>query len=329
MQVIVRRRLLMLYGGGLMLCAPFALAQQFPSRPVTMIVGSPPGGPTDVSGRVMQPVLQRLLGQTVIVENVPGASGSIGLRRMLNAPADGHTLFLGTPSDAVLAPMATAAKRKQTESMRLVSRLAVSNYIVALRPGIRVKGADEWVAQLRDWNKDKTSYASFGIGSVNHLMMEDFKSRLGLELLHVPYQGMAPTINALIGDQIDVALLPIAGPTVDLVRKGRVQALAVLGPRRNDQIPDVPTVDEGRALAGIHMASWLGVFVPIAVPLDVVEKLNATMTEVVASPEFKKLSMEAGTDIQPPMSVAQSEQFFATEIERYGRVAKAIKLEAK
>ena len=299
----------------------------FPSRTISIVVGFPPGGGTDLTARVLQPHLQKSLGQTVIVENVPGAGGSIGVQKMLNAPPDGHMLFLGTASDAVLAPLAIQSARYRPENLRLLGYMALGEFVIVARPGLTVSSVDELVAQMRS---KELSYASFGNGSIYHLVGEDMKSRAGSPLLHVPFQGMGPTVTNLMGNQVDLGFLPVAGQTVSLVNSGRVKPIAVTGPRRNPQLPQVASVDESQLMKGFHHTVWLGVFGPATLPAEVAMKVNAAINDAIRTPEYLKFAAENGTAVPDPgLTLAQSAKFYADDTERLRRLAQSIKLEAK
>ncbi|HWP12589.1 MAG TPA: tripartite tricarboxylate transporter substrate binding protein [Ramlibacter sp.] len=304
-----------------------AQASVFASRNVSVVVGFPPGGATDVTARVVQPQLQKAWGQTVIVENAPGAGGSIGVQKMLNAPPDGHVLFMGTASDTVLAPLAIQSARYKPEHLRLLALMTVTDFVVVTRPGLALAGLDELVAHARS---KELSYASFGNGSLYHLVGEDLRARAGVQLLHVPFQGMGPTINNLMGNQVDMAFLPVAGQTVGLINSGRVKPMAVTGARRNPQLPNVPTVDESSQAKGFHHNVWLGMFGPASLPAEAAGKVNAAVNEAIRSPEYVKFSLENGSVIpEPGYTLQQAAKFYADETDKLRRLAQSIKLEAK
>jgi tripartite-type tricarboxylate transporter receptor subunit TctC len=301
----------------------------FPARPVSIVVGFPAGGATDVTARVVQPHLQKSWGQPVIVENVPGAGGSIGVQKMLNAPADGHALFLGTASDTVLAPLAIQSARYKPEHLRLLAFMGTTDFIVVTRPGMNL-GFDELIAHGRNAANKELSYASFGNGSIYHLVGEDLQARTGSRFLHVPFQGMGPTITNLIGNQLDMAFLPVAGQTVGLVNSGRVKALAVTASKRNPQLPNVPTVDESQNARDFHHNVWLGVFGPASLPADAAAKVNAAVNEAIRTPEYVKFSAENGTAIPDPgLTLQQAAKFYGDETEKLRRLAHSIRLEAR
>lgn len=310
---------------------PFASAraqsQAFASRTISIVVGFPAGGATDVTARVVLPHLQKSWGQTVIVENVPGAGGSIGVQKMLTAPPEGHVLFLGTASDTVLAPLAIQSARYKPEGLQLLGYLGQAEFVIVARPGLTLNSLDELVAQMR---ARELSYASFGNGSIYHLIGEDMKQRAGAQLLHVPFQGMGPTITNLIGNQVDLAFLPIAGQTVGLINSGRVKAIAVTGAKRNPHLPQVAAVDESQALKGFHHAVWLGLFGPAALPMEAAAKVNAAVNDAIRTPEYLRFSAENGTSVPDPgFTLQQAARFYSDDTQRLRRLAHSVKLETK
>jgi len=313
---------------------PFASARAqspaFPSRTISVVVGFPAGGATDVTARVALPHLQKAWGQTVIVENVPGAGGSIGVQKMLNAAPEGHALFLGTASDTVLAPLAIQSARYKPEHLRLLGYMGQAEFIIVARPGLALNSLDDLVAHMRAASSKELSYASFGNGSIYHLIGEDLQSRAGGQLLHVPFQGMGPTITNLIGNQVDLAFLPVAGQTVGLINSGRVKPIAVTGPRRNPQLPQVASVDESQHMKGFHHTVWLGLFGPLALPAEAAAKINAAVNDAIRTPEYLKFSAENGTGVPDPgLTLQQAAKFYAEDTAKLRRLAQSVKLEAK
>lgn len=313
---------------------PFGIAraqsQTFPSRTISLVVGFPAGGATDVTARVALPHLQKSWGQAVIVENLPGAGGSVGVQKMLNAAPEGHVLFLGTASDTVLAPLAIQSARYKPEDLCLLGYMGQAEFVIVARPGLALNSLDELVAHMRAASNTELSYASFGEGSIYHLIGEDLKNRSGGKLLHVPYRGMGPVVTDLIGNQVDLAFMPVAGPTVGLINSGRMKPIALTGRKRNPQLPQVATVDESRHMKGLHHTVWLGLFGPATLPAEAAKKVNAAVNDAIRTPEYLKFSAENGTSVPDPgLTLQQAAKFYADDTEKLRRLAKFIKLEAK
>ena len=307
-----------------------AQSPAFPSRTISVVVGFPAGGATDVTARVAIPHLQKSWRQTVIVENVPGAGGSIGVQKMLNAAPEGHVLFLGTASDTVLAPLAIQSARYKPEDLRLLGYMGQAEFVIVGRPGLALNSLDDLVAHMRAASSTELSYASFGDGSIYHLIGEDLKNRSGGKLLHVPYRGMGPVVTDLIGNQVDLAFLPVAGQTVGLINSGRVKPIALTGPKRNPQLPQVASVDESRQMKDLHHTVWLGLFGPATLPAEAAKKVNAAVNDAIRTPEYLKFSAENGTSVpEPGLTLQQAAKFYGDDTEKLRRLARSIKLEAK
>ena len=203
------------------------LAQNYPNKTINLIVPYPAGGPSDFFARKVQPDAQAKLGQTMIIENVGGAGGSIGLSKVLSAPADGYTLALASPMELVLAPLAIQGVKYKPEDFKMVAQFATTNTILAVRNSLGVKTLDELLALARKNPGNPLSYGSVGPGSLYHLIGEKFTQLNKINTLHVPYKGIAPLLNDLMGGQIDMAFLPLAGSIPATIKEGKIQGLAV------------------------------------------------------------------------------------------------------
>jgi len=222
------------------LIAGAALAQSFPNKTVTLVVPYPAGGASDFFARKVQPDTQAKLGQTMIIENVGGAGGSIGLSKVLNAPADGHTLALGSPMELVLAPLAIQGVKYKPEDFKMVAQFATTNTILAVRSTLGVKTLDELLAYARKNPGTPLSYGSVGPGSLYHLIGEKFTQLTKINTLHVPYKGIAPLLNELMGGQIDMAFLPLAGSIPATIKDGKIQGLAVTAKTPPSAVQTIP-----------------------------------------------------------------------------------------
>lgn len=302
-------------------------AQSFPSKPLTLIVPYPAGGPADVNARLMLPVLRKTLGQTIIVENVAGASGGIGIQKLLNAPADGHHFMMGTPSDVILAPLALAAVKHKPEQLRLLGLASRGPLMMVAGPHVKAKTLQELVAEARKPGARELTFGSIGPGSLYHLVGEDFAARLKLRMTHVPYKGMAPAVQDLMGGMVDVAFLPSAGNLVDLVLSGKLRAFAVCDEQRLARLPELPTMTQAIALKDFTYEIWGGMFVPRTVPLDVAQRLNDAVKEAQKDAEFRTQIEASGSVAGSPVTLAEADRFLTEQTERYRRLAQAVKLE--
>ncbi|HET7362478.1 MAG TPA: tripartite tricarboxylate transporter substrate binding protein [Burkholderiales bacterium] len=296
-----------------------ALAETYPSRPIHVIVPFPPGGPTDIVGRLVGQKLSEGLGQPVIVENRPGASGTLGSTAAAKAPPDGYTLLYGSTTTLAIAPALyrdlAYDPRSAFAPISLVSRGAI---IAAVNAGVPAHTLQEFIA-LAKKSPGGLSYASAGSGTPPHLAAELFKSLTGVDLLHVPYKGGGPAINGLVGAQVqaifegEVVLLPH-------IRSGRVRALAITGVTRDPELPEVPTFAQA-GLPTYEAYFWSGLVAPAGTPDEIVGKLNGVLVRALNATDSREALTRQGLE-PAPTTPAQFAAFIASEVERWGRVAK-------
>ncbi len=317
---ISRRATLVLAAGAVALSAS---AQTFPSKTVSVVVPYPAGGASDFVARSIQVEYQKQLGQTVIIENIGGVSGALGVQKVLSAPADGHAQVLATPMELVLAPLAMSAVKFKPEDLRMAGMIAATSVLFLIRKDIPAKNLDEFIA----WAKDKEpSYGSVGPGSLYHLMGEKFSAMTGIKMLHVPYKGGGPLITDLGGGQVDVAFFPLAGPVPGMVKEGRVKAIGVSSPTPHPMFPEVAPMSKHKLLPDFNFDIWIGVQVPKNTSEAVVNRINQAMNETLKSPEVRKAQEATGSQIPKPMSVAELDKLYVSEVDRYKAIFKSINL---
>lgn len=320
----LRRRTLL---GAIALSAAGVRAQTFPSRPLTLVVPYPAGGPADVTARQMVPALRKSLGQPLIIDNAPGASGALGIQKLLNAPVDGHHLLMGTPSDVILAPLALAAVKHKPEQLRLLGLASRAPLVLVGGPQSPARNLDELMAGTRKAGGKPLSYGSIGPGSLYHLVAEDFSARTKLQTIHVPYKGVAPLLQDLMGGLVEFAFLPSAGNLVELVSQGKLRAYAIAADQRLTRLPEVPTVAQATGLKDFEYEIWGGLFVPAGVPTGAVERLAAAVKEAQRDPDYRAAIEASGAAPGNPMTPAEAERFFVAQSARYRHIAQAVKLE--
>jgi len=275
-------------GGALGALSPAVLAQTpaFPARTVTILVGFPAGGPTDIYVRAMARHLSDMWKQPVVIENRPGASGAIAAQQVLKAAPDGYTLlFTNNAANGayeVLNPK--AATYRTLRDFAPVALFGISPSIMVVRASLPVKDAKEFVAMARA-NPGKLSYGSSAIRSAPHLASELLQSVTGTKLLHVPYNGAAPIIQALLGDTVDM-YIGGASTVMGQVRAGKLRALAAVNATRLQSAPDIPTMAE-QGFKGVEYASWFGLLASIQVPGPLLDQINADCLKVMDLPEMK------------------------------------------
>ena len=269
-------------------------AQSYPERPVKVIVPTPAGGPVDVVARLVGNYLSSAMGQAVVVDNRPGAGNTIGSKEAAQAEPDGYTLLYSSASGLVLAPMLQKnAGYDPLTSYDPIALVAQSSNILVVHPSLPVKTVGDLVAYAKA-NPGKVNFSSGGIGVLPHLIGEWFKSAAGIDIVHVPYRGGGPSINDLVGGQVQMTF---EGTSVllPLIQSGKLRALATTSPKRIPQLPDLPTMAES-GFPGFVSTSWTGLLAPAHTPRAVIDKLNAQINEGVRSPAFKaalaKLSSE-------------------------------------
>jgi tripartite-type tricarboxylate transporter receptor subunit TctC len=307
-----------LLAAGLFFFSVSVFGQAFPTQPVRMIVAFPPGGGADVAARIVANELGQQLSQSVIVENVGGAGGQIGATRAAQSPADGHTLFLGTPSthgtNPAVYPKLTYDPVKDFAPIGLIGS---SPFMLVVKKEMKANSVKEFLAEARA-QPGTMNYASYGNGSINHLIGEFFLSLTDLKVGHVPYRGGAPAMADLMAGRVDYTFDGSAalGP----IRSGKVKVLAVGSSKRWGVLPDVPTVAEA-GVPGFEAFTWYGLFAPAATPKPIIDllntKLNAALQTQGAKDNFAKQSIDVAGG--PPEVLAKQVQ---NEIARWTSVAK-------
>jgi tripartite-type tricarboxylate transporter receptor subunit TctC len=260
-------------------------AQPYPARPIKVIVPTPAGGPVDVIARLVANYLTSAVGQPVVVDNRPGAGNTLGSKEAAQAEPDGYTLLYSSASGLVFAPMLQKnAGYDPMTSYDPIVLVAQSSTILVVHPSVPVKSVQELVAYAKA-NPGKVNFSSGGIGVLPHLIGEWYKSRAGIDIVHVPYRGGGPSINDLVGGQVQMTF---EGTSVllPLIETGKLRALAVTSAKRLPQLPDVPTMTES-GFPGFVSTSWAGLLAPAHTPREVIDKLNAQVNEGLKSTELK------------------------------------------
>ncbi len=279
-----------------LLMATSAYAQNFPSGQVRIIVPFPPGGATDVLGRVLAAGLQTAWGQTVISEYRPGAAGVIGTRQVVAAPADGLTLLMASTGAILALAGGQSGTFDVTRELAPVSLIAAPPYILVVNPNVPVRSATELIAYARA-NPGKLSFGSSGAGSASHLSGALFAQMTGAEMLHVPYRGTGPAVTDLLGGRIDLMFSPALVVTPHIAA-GTLRVIGTTGPARSALFPDFPTIAE-TGLPDYQSLGWFGLFAPAGTPRDVVAKVSADVGRVLGSPESRQRLAEQGAEPAP------------------------------
>jgi tripartite-type tricarboxylate transporter receptor subunit TctC len=291
----------------------------YPMRPVRMLIGLPPGGPTDLVARIVAPRFGEALGQPIIIDNRTGAGGLIAAETAARAPADGYTLLFGAVSySAIFASLYKKLPYDPVRDFAPISLVTKVPNVLVVNPALPVKTVGDFVAYAKA-NPGKLSYGSSGSGTSLHLCMEMLKKQAGIQVTHVPYKGGPAAILDLIGGQIQV-MFDNAPGQIPHVRSGKTRALAITAARRNAQLPDVPTMIEA-GVPGFEVSSWYGVFAPANVPQPVLAKLNTDLVKTLNLPEIRARMAEQGVE-PAPTTRAEFAAFQKAEVARWAQVVK-------
>lgn len=293
-------------------------ADNYPSRPVRLIIPQAAGGATDIFIRTVIPKLSETLGQQVVVDNRPGANGVIGDEMATKAPADGYT-FMANAIGIVVNPSLYKLNYDITRDLQGVTRLGAIDLLMAIHPSVPAKTVAELIAHAKA-NPGKLNYASFGIGSISHVAGEMFKQASGTQLVHVPFKSSPLAVQETIGGQTHIVIGGISY-MLPQARSGRLRGIAITSLQRNTNAPDIPTAHES-GLPNYDINAWFGTWVPAAVPKPVLAKLYDAMSRTLSAPDVKAAIDKHGYKIggEPP---EQFHKFVRGEVEKFARVIKA------
>jgi len=301
-----------------------AAAQDYPAKPIRMVVGFPPGGGTDVAARILAPHLSQQLGQPVLIENRPGATGTTAAAQVAQAPGDGYTLMMGHVSVNAIAPSLFANLGYDVlKDFQPVGVAASVPHIVTVHPSFPATTLKEMIALLKA-NPGKYSFPSAGNGSMPHLAGEIFASLAGLKLLHVPYKGSGQSMQDLLGGVHLVAFDTMAAAAPH-VKSGKLRALAVSSAARQPAFPDVPTAEEA-GLPGYVVTTWYGVFAPGSTPAPIVNRVHAEMVKAMQTADVRAKMEGIGADGTTSKSPAEFAALVRADTARYAKIVKDIGL---
>ena len=301
------------------LAASAASAQDYPTRPIRMVIAFPAGGPTDFVGRLLSDKLKDILGQSVIIENKPGANGALGADYVAKSPPDGYTLFLTTVGAVAITPnMRTDLPYDVLRDFAPVTLVVRNTTVLVVRADSPVNTAKEFVAMAKAKNGD-LPFATTGVGSTTHLATELFATSAGFKFVHVPYRGAAPALTDLLGGQVQAffADAPVLMPQINA---GKVKPLAAASARRNPKLPNVPTLTEA-GYPDTESDNWYGLLAPAKTPPAVIAKLNAAFIAAINDPGINAKLIDSGA-VPAPDTPAAFGTMLKDEIARWGRVVR-------
>ena len=307
---------------GVVACAYLSVldsfAQSYPVKPIRLIVGFPPGGGPDVTGRVIAQKLTDILGQTMVVENRPGAAGFIALERVATSSADGYTLLMMSSNDTALPALRTKLPFDLVRDFAPVTLVTIGAMVLVASSSMPARSVKELIA-LALAQPGKLKFGSGGAGGTVHLTAELFNSMAKIDVVHVPYKGSADAIVAIASGQIDWSFpsITVAQP---LINAGKLKALAITSAKRSSSVPSIPTLDES-GLPGFDRYAWYGVAAPAGVPKQIIARLNAEIGKVVSTPEMKKSFEKQGLDVKTN-TPEQYAAFIRSEIGQNSKLAR-------
>ena len=304
--------------------APLALAQAYPSKPIRLIVGYPPGGGIDFAARTVQVPLQELLKQQIVVDYKPGAGGMLAAAELTRAAPDGYTLLLANTGPFAIAPyLQQKLPYDPVKQFTYIGQISQGSYIAVTRPEHPAKNLKDIVA----WAKaqpGQVNFASGGNGTSTHLNGELMNQVTGLDMTHVPYKGSAPAVQDLLGGQTQI-LIDAGTVLLPQIKGGKLKALAVTGPKRDPQLPDVPTVAE-LGLGGMEAVGFQGLVGPAGMPKDVVDRLSSELAKALAQPDIKAKFATAGAEVHS-LGPTEFAAFVKKDNEKWAKLIKERKLQ--
>lgn len=272
-----------------------ALAQAFPSRSISLVVPNPPGGLVDTSARLVAEPLARLLGQPVIVDNKPGASGNLAYQQVARSAKDGHSILVSYSGYHIANHILMDKVGWELKDLTPIGLITVATNVIAIHPSVPAGTLKEFIAYLKQ-NPGRLNYASQGNGSVSHIGTEIFKQQTGVELTHVPYKGSGQAIQDVLAGQVQV-FITTPPSVMGHVQAGKLRALAVTGKTRHPQLPQVPTVAEA-GLAGFELESWVALYVASGTPAAIVQRLSQEVKLGIEAPETRQRADQAGIEVR-------------------------------
>ena len=296
-----------------------ASAQAFPTKPITLVVPNPPGGLVDTSARLVAEPLARVIGQSVVVDNKPGASGNLAYQNVAKAAKDGHTLLVSYSGYHIANPILMDKLPWELKDLTPVGLITVATNVIAVHPSVPANNLKEFIAYAKQ-NPGKLNYASQGNGSVSHIGTEIFKLQTGVSMVHVPYKGSGQAIADVLGGQVEL-FITTPPSVMQHVQSGKLKALAVTGKTRHPGMPNVPTVAEA-GLANFELESWVALYAPAGTPPAVLQKLSTDVKRSMELPETKQRADAAGIEVRY-LSPADTNKVLERETADWSKAIKA------
>ena len=312
---------------GLLMAAVVAMpayaADNYPTKAITMVVGYPPGGSTDLVGRLVADGLSARLGQPVVVENLGGAGGAIGAQKVAKAQPDGYTIMVGANNEIAIARLINKAVKYTIDDFTPIGLVGSQPMVLVASQKAGVKTAAEFVEQTGK-NPGKFSYGSSGVGTALHLAGELIKEQGKLDMAHIPYKGVAPLTTDLVGNNIEYGIFVLSSG-LPHIRSGKVFALGTTEAKRSAITPDIPALSELPQFKNVDINSWFAMMAPKGLPAPIAAKLKKALVETMASPEFRKKMEETGNVVADPK--VDAGKYINAEIAKYTKIVQFAKIE--
>ncbi len=308
----------------LLAAAPVAWSQAaYPSKPINLIVGYPAGGSTDLTGRTLGDALAKQLGVPVVIENVGGAGGTIGAQKAVSAAPDGYTLFVGASNEVAISKLVTKSVKYDLKDFTSIGLIASQPMVLVASPATGVKNLDEFIAKVKA-APGKYSYGSSGVGTALHLAGEMMKERAGIFMTHIPYRGVAPLANDLLGNNLEYGVFVLSSG-LPHIKSGKLVALGTTEARRSPLTPDIPALGEHAKLKGIDIGTWFVLLGPAKLPEAVTSRLKTALAESLRSPELRKKLEASGSTVAG--ADANVDAFLKSEVAKYQKIVQFAKIE--
>ena len=302
-----------------------AVAQEasYPSKPITIVVGYPPGGSTDLTGRVVATELGNRLGVPVVIENIGGAGGAIGAQKVASAAPDGYTLLVGASNEIAINKLVTKKVKYDIKDFTAIGLVASQPLVLVASPASGVKNAADFI-QLVSKNPGKYSYGSSGVGTSLHLAGEMLKSQGKLFMTHIPYRGVAPLTNDLMGNNLEYGVFVLSSG-LPHIKSGKVIALGTTEANRSAATPDIPAISESAQYKNVDIGVWFALMAPAHLPKPVFDKLKKALNEALQAPELRKKLESSGSTVSSPS--VNIDKFLAAEVAKYKQIVEFAKIE--
>ena len=302
-----------------------AVAQEpsYPSKPITIVVGYPPGGSTDLTGRVVATELGNRLGVPVVIENIGGAGGAIGAQKVASAAPDGYTLLVGASNEIAINKLVTKKVKYDIKDFTAIGLIASQPLVLVASTGSGVKNLAEFTQKVSK-NPGKFSYGSSGVGTALHLAGEMVKQQGNLFMAHIPYRGVAPLTNDLMGNNLEYGVFVLSSG-LPHIKSGKVIALGTTEATRSAATPDIPAISESAQYKNVDIGVWFALMAPAHLPKPVFDKLKKALNEALQAPELRKKLESSGSTVSSPS--VNIDKFLAAEVAKYKQIVEFAKIE--